>query len=187
MTTNTNIIDNKIKAQIWQISGPTKCVSNDDYYDKLFELKNKLSIACGYDLPDLSTLEGTDKPYILCVPADFNPKPIFDEYGVKYFDYDSIYNYKMFDLDKFNSNYQLGISYFKEDDYYVLHKPYEHCRNIDGIKVNDDGYPIDENNNIIEGSLKFPANHIDPKFHIVQKNNFKYSKWKKSDDIRDFD
>lgn len=172
--------DNKIKARIWQISYPTKNITYDNYFDKLFELKNKLSKECGYDLPDLSSLEGTDKPYILCVPLDFNPKDIFDEYGVKYYDdnFTDEYKIKIFDLDKFNSNYQLGISY-SDKEYYVLRKPHVHCNNINGIKINEDGYPIDDDNNIIEGSLKIPANNIDPKWDEALNNNYQYSKWKK--------
>ncbi len=175
--TNSNMTD-KIKALVWQISGPTKNITNDNYFDKLFELKNKLSKKCGYDLPELSILEGTEKPYILCVPVDFDPKSIFDEYGVKYYDdnFTDECKIKMFDLDKFNSNYQLGISY-SDKDRYVLRKPHSNCNNINGIKINDDGYPIDDNNNIIEGSLKFPANHIDPKWNEVMKYNYQYSKY----------
>lgn len=163
--------DNKIKARIWQISGPTNCKTYNDYFVKLFELYEKLKTLCNQDLPELSSLEGTDKPYILCIPADFNPKSIFDEYGVKYSD-DDFYSYEMFDLDKFNSNYQLGKSI--EDNSYILNKPYLYCRSINCFKVNEDGYPIDKNNNIIEGSMKFPANHIDPKFSTANNHNFKY-------------
>lgn len=177
MQQDSQISNNKIKARIWQISGPSKNITNDNYFDKLFELKDKLSKQCGYDLPELSSLEGTDRPYILCVPVDFNPRAIFDEYGVKYYEDGQLYNNIMFDLDKFNSNYQLGISY-SDKEYYVLGKPHVHCNNINGIKINDDGYPIDDNNNIIEGSLKIPGNNIDPKWDEAMKHNYQYSKWK---------
>jgi len=161
---------NKITARIWQISQP-QCENSNE---KLFEMMDKLREKSGYDLPEFGILEGTTRPYIIAIPIECNPCFIFDEYNVKYIG-DQYFSKKDFDLDKFNSNYQLGISYFPEDDCYVLRKPYFDAEKLNGIKINDDGFPINKNNNVIEGSLKFPTHNCDPKFNIAMNHNLKYS------------
>ncbi len=131
-----------MKVKIYQ----TTSTGNGYYFDMWKELSN--------DLPFYSVLEGTKYMYLVAIPSSIDPTNIFQKYGVDTLEPVE----KDFDDDKFNSSYQIGR--------YILEKPFILCHNINGIQVNDDGYPIDENNKIIEGTQKlYPVNHGNPYYH----------------------
>ena len=67
-----------------------------------------------------------------------NALNIFKKYNVEFIDQKLINKNIIFDSDKFNNDYKLGITYFG-DNYYVLSKPYSNCGTINGIRINEDG------------------------------------------------
>lgn len=154
-----------ISVKIYQITSPC----DGDIY--------KLWKQLGDNLPHYGVLEGTRYMYLIVIPNDINcinnTLDIFKKYNVEYIS-DSNIDYT-FDSDKFNSNYKIGVTYFG-NDYYVLEKPFNLCHSLNGIKINEDGYPIDEENNIIPNTLKFPANNTDPNWSHINKHNFKIIK-----------
>jgi hypothetical protein len=138
-----------MKVKIYQ----TTSTGNGYYFDMWKEISN--------DLPFYSVLEGTKYMYLIAIPSSIDPTNIFQKYDVETLEPEE----KDFDDDKFNSSYQITITYGGED-YYILEKPFKYCHNINCIKVNDDGYPVDENNVIIEGTQKlYPVNHGNPYYH----------------------
>ena len=101
------------------------------------------------------TLEGTTYWYIIAIPSSIDPTDIFRKYGVKTLNPCEI----DFDDDKFNENYQLNCSY-SGDKSYTLDKPFKNISEYNGVRINEDGFPIDDNNNIITGAKKFyPTRH----------------------------
>ena len=131
-----------MKAKVYQTTSPF----NDNYFDMWKELSN--------NLPFYNVLEGTKYMYLIVIPSSINPVNIFTKYGVK-----TLEPYEReFDDEKFNSNYQIGIGHNSD-----LIKPFINFGSLNGIIFNEDGYPLDENNKIIEGSQKFyPVRHGNP-------------------------
>ena len=147
---------------------------------KIYQLsfsKNKKSIydlwkQLGDNIPHFNILDGTSKPFLICVPYNIDPIQIFNEFGVDYYDETeyTTQKYVEFDENKFNSNYQINVNYFSKD-YYVLEKPYKYVSSLNSIKINEDGYPIDENNIIIKNSMKFPPNSYYPNYSDISNYN----------------
>ena len=131
-----------MKAKIYQTTGGF----NDEYFKMCKEISPSL--------PFYGVLEGTLYSYIIAIPSSIDPSDIFKKYGVK-----TLESYEIeFDDDKFNENYQLTTSYV--DGNYVLQKPFKYCSSYNGIRINEDGYPIDEDNKVIPDSKKFyPTRH----------------------------
>jgi hypothetical protein len=149
-----------IPAKIYQITNPL---------GEIYKMWKEL----GDNLPSYSILEGTKYMYLVTVPDDEksveNALSVFRKYNVEFIDNLN----RMFDSDKFNNNYVLTISYFPEDNYYVLEKPYKNCYKYNGIRINEDGYPIDKDGNIVAGGRKLPACRDDPEWREINHHNYK--------------